>query len=133
MKKQLMFLFSLFLCISGFAQQPKEVWQDLSSKINTTICSSPTEFLKFAKKPDADCINYVLPLLITDRSYQGDELYYCTFILPDGIKATDFEDAILSGNLFVSTCRTIAQVNIVNREANMAYGKKLIVSVTIDK
>jgi len=117
----------------SFAQQ-SEVWKDLSNKLNMVICLSDEELVEAARnQKNFDCLNYTESLQITDRKYEGNRLVYATFILPASIKAGEFEYAILNGNVFVTTCRTVAEINIVNREANEAYGKKLVVGVKVDK
>ncbi len=133
MKKQLMFLFSMILCISSFAQQSPEVLKDLVDRMNSVICCTPQELITLASiKPDFDCIGYSYPLRITDIQYKGERMTYATFILPPGVTASQIENSILLDNLFSTTCRTVVQVNIANKEDNIIRGKSLVINVTID-
>jgi len=116
----------------SFAQQ-SEVWKDLSNKLNMVICLSDEELVEAARnQKNFDCLNYTESLQITNREYEGNRLVSATFILPASVKASAFEEAILSGNIFVTTCREVAEINIINREANEVYNKKLVVDVKVD-
>ena len=114
--------------------QAADFIERLSKKLDMVICLSEKDLIEAVKnQKNFDCLNYAENLQITDRKYEEDHLVYATFILPASIKANEFEEAILSGNLFITTCRTIAEVNIINREANEAFGKKLVVGVKVAK